>query len=309
MRVYRDHGHQRLAASSVVTVGNFDGMHLGHQALIRHCQAKLATGEQMAVVTFEPRPVRLLRPGQLQPRLVGVRQKLDLLRAAGVDLTWMMRFNRRLASLPARDFAQMLSLGLNARHVVVGQDFRFGRDREGDFARLAALGDKLGFTAEAFPPVTFDGQRVSSTMVRRALERRELAMAAALLGRPYSMAGRVIRGRQLGRELGFPTANLRLPGRRSPLDGVFAVRARVDGSDWLDGVASLGCRPVVGGGEPLLEVHLFDYSGELYGRRMEVRFVAWIREERDFSGLEGLVTQMTEDAARARQLLAAARQD
>jgi riboflavin kinase/FMN adenylyltransferase len=306
MRVFRDQDHRDLAAATVVTVGVFDGVHLGHGALVERCRAQCRPGEQVALVTFEPMPMVLLDPARAPARLVGVRQKLELLRAAGVDLVWMMRFNHRLAATSAQDFAGLLKTGLNARHVVVGPDFRFGCRREGDFGRLEALGAQLGFTAERVSAVHVDGERVSSTAVRSALAAGDLAMAARLLGRPYTLLGRVIAGRALGRTLGYPTANLRVPGGRPALAGIFAIRARADEGDWRDGVANLGSRPAVGGGEPLLEAHLFDFDGDLYGRRLEVAFIEKLRDEAHFEHLDDLVIQMKRDEAQARDILAAA---
>jgi riboflavin kinase/FMN adenylyltransferase len=222
----------------------------------------------------------------------------------GVDRVWMLRFNRQLAATRAGEFARLLRQGMNARHVVVGPDFRFGRGREGDFAQLQELGLEFGFTAEKLPPVLLDDERVSSTAVRAALSRGDLRQAARLLGRAYTMSGHVVRGQALGRKLGYATANLRIPGGRSPLDGVFAVRTRWQDGPWQDGVANLGCRPAVGGGEPLLETHLLDFEGDLYGRRMEVMFVEKLRDEAHFDHLDLLVAQMKKDEAQARSVLA-----
>lgn len=304
MRVYRDQDHCDLAAATVVTVGVFDGVHRGHRALIERCRERRKPGEAVALVTFEPMPLAVLDPERAPPRLAGVRQKLELLRDAGVDLVWMMRFDQRLAATSARSFAGLLASGLNARHVVVGPDFRFGCRREGDFGQLQSLGRELGFSAERLPPVHVGGERVSSTAIRAALAAGELERAAHLLGRPYTLQGHVIRGKALGRTLGYPTANLRVPGGRPALTGIFAVRARVAGGRWCDGVASLGCRPAVGGGEPLLEVHLFEFGDDLYGRRLEVAFIEKLREEAHFERLEDLVAQMKTDEAQARGILA-----
>lgn len=257
----------------------------------------------MALVTFEPMPLQVLDPQRAPVHLLGLRHKLELLDGAGVGLVWLMRFNQRLAETSADGFARLLKTGLNARHVVVGSDFRFGHGREGNFTRLRSLGKVHGFAAESVDPVLVDGQRVSSTAVRRALAAADFYLAERLLGRPYSVQGRVVRGRALGRTLGYPTANLRVPGGRSAITGIFAVRARVDAQSLRDGVASLGTRPVVGGGEMLLEVHLFDFDGDLYGRRMEVQFVEKLRDEAHFERLEDLVKQMKQDEELARSLL------
>jgi len=290
----------------VVTIGNFDGVHLGHRALVDQCRRVAGDDGQVAVVTFEPSPRAWFDAASAPPRLTGPAQKLALLRAAGVDLAWVMRFNDRSAALGAEDFVrEVLVDGLNARHVVIGPDFRFGRGREGDFARLASLGASLGFSVEALEPVLAGDQYVSSTAIRSALSDHDLDLARRCLGRRYGLCGRVVRGQRLGRKLGYPTANVHPPRGGGALAGIYAVHARVDGGDWRPGVASLGRRPAVGGGEPMLEVHLFDFDGDLYGRRLETRFEAWIREERNFDDLAALTAQMKNDENEARARLAA----
>lgn len=305
MRVIQDNAARQLASASVVTIGNFDGMHLGHQALIRRCLAGAEPGQVTAVVTFEPLPQAFFRPEQAPARLSSPAQKLELIEESGIDLVWLMRFNQALAEMPAADFARsVLAEGLGARRVVVGSDFRFGRSRQGDVGLLTELGKGLGFAVEAVADVEVDGRRVSSTLVRELLASGDLETAARCLGRPFSMRGRVIAGQQLGRKLGYPTANLRLEAAPSPLSGVFAVRARVDGQGaWRPAVASLGVRPAVGGSEFLVEVHIFDFDGDLYQRELEVRFIARIRDEQDFPGMEELVEQMKDDEQRVREIL------
>ncbi|KAA9132544.1 bifunctional riboflavin kinase/FAD synthetase [Marinihelvus fidelis] len=307
MRFFRDPPDPGPDGPTVVTIGNFDGVHLGHQALIRRCRQVAGESGRVAVVTFEPLPRAWFSPDTAPPRLAGPAQKLALLQSAGVDLAWVMRFNGRSAALGADDFVtRVLVQGLAATHVVIGHDFRFGCGREGDFDRLRELGRAHGFGVEALAPVQVDGQTVSSTVVRAALTAGRFDQAAAALGRRYTLCGRVIRGRQLGRKLGYPTANVRPPRGGSPLAGIYAVHARVAGGPWRPGVASLGHRPAVGGGEALLEVHLFDFDGDLYGQRLETRFVEWIREERNFDDLAALTAQMNNDEDRARAILAAA---
>lgn len=306
MRLYRDLSHVDVSTFSVVTIGSFDGLHLGHQALIRRCRELAGEAGEVAVVTFEPAPKAWFNPNSAVPRLIGVAQKLDLLEREGVDLVWMMRFNGRLASMEATEFvAHILVRGLAAQHVVLGEDFRFGKNRHGDLGMLRELGRTHGFEVHAVPTVTHDGVRISSTAVRDALAAGQLDVAAALLGRPYSVTGRVQRGRQLGRDLGFPTANVHPPAGDSPLRGIFAVRARVDDGPWQDGVANLGRRPAVGGQKLLLEVHLFECDDDLYGRRLETQFVGKIRDEEDFPSLDELVAQMTRDEAQAKAALEA----
>ena len=229
------------------------------------------------------------------------------LAALGVERLIVLRFDAALQHLSPEDFiAKVLREGLDARHVVVGEGFRFGCRRAGSLDTLIAAGPRQGFEVIAVPSVTAGGTRVSSTRVRTALGAGDLEGAARLLGRPYALTGRVIYGSQLGRRLGYPTANLRLHRKVAPLGGVFAVTVRgVDGEAPLAAVASLGTRPTVGGGETLLEVHLFDFDGDLYGRRLAVDFFAKLRDEEKFPSLEALVEQMHADAARARKILAA----
>ena len=301
MQVIRDNPGRQLWHSSVVTIGNFDGLHLGHQSLIRRCEA-LANGNcPVVVVTFEPLPQTWFRPDSAPVRLMSVRQKLDYFEGEGLDLVWLMRFNQVLASMSAEDFVQtVLVKTLAAKDVVVGEDFRYGARRQGDIDSLRRSGEKLGFNLSPVPMLDIDGQRASSTHIRSYLADGDLEQAKHLLGRPYRMAGRVIRGRQLGRQLGYPTANIRLPASDSPLAGVFAIRARWSDSGWRDGVANLGTRPAVGGEGFLLEAHLFDFEGCLYGKRMEVEFVKKLRDEAHFEVIDDLVNQMYEDDRQAR---------
>lgn len=304
MQVIRDNPGRQLLQSSVVTIGNFDGFHLGHQALIRRCQV-LADGKApVAVVTFEPLPQSWFRPGSAPARLMTVRQKLDYLVNKGVDLVWLMRFNQDLAAMSAGAFVQsVLRETLAARHVVVGEDFHYGQGRQGDTNSLRHSGKTLGFELNTVPMLDINGQRVSSTNIRNSLACGDLEQAKRLLGRPFRMAGRVVRGRQLGRELGYPTANIRVVTSPSPLMGVFAIRARWGDNDWRDGVANLGTRPAVGGEGLLLEAHLFDFNDSLYGRRLEVEFVKKLRDEANFEDIDDLVVQMREDERQARNCL------
>ena len=304
MWVIRDNPGRQLLQSSVVTIGNFDGLHLGHQALIRRCES-LADGQRpVAVVTFEPLPQTWFRPQTAPARLMSVRQKLNYLANAGIDLVWLMRFNQVLAAMSAEDFVQdVLIETLAADDVVVGEDFHYGKGRLGDADTLRQSGMKLGFNVSAVPMLDVDGQRASSTNIRSCLARGDLEQAKQLLGRPFRMAGRVIRGRQLGRQLGFPTANIRLASSPSPLMGVFAIRARWGDSGWRDGVANLGTRPAVGGEGFLAEAHLFDFNDSLYGHRLEIEFVKKLRDETHFENIDDLVVQMQEDERQARSYL------
>jgi riboflavin kinase / FMN adenylyltransferase len=293
---------------SAVAIGNFDGVHLGHQALLRATVERGAdSGARATVLTFDPHPREFLDPAGAPPRLMRVTEKCLALAAHAVERLVVMRFDERLRSLAPDAFVeQVLVRGLAARHVIVGEGFRFGCGRAGTIAMLSSAGAAAGFEVLTVPAVELDGERVSSTRVRAALAAGDLAAAERLLGRPYVLCGRVIAGARLGRQLGFATANMRLHRARLPLGGVFAVQVRgADGARARDGVASLGTRPTVNGIEPLLEAHLFDFAGDLYGRRLSVEFVAKLRDEERFASLEAMTEQMHRDAARAREILAA----
>ena len=294
-------------ANSVVAIGNFDGVHLGHRALIDRCKALAGPGDLAAVLTFEPLPLTFFRPEIAPARLSTVYQKLDLLQSAGIDLTWMMRFDEKLAGLTARAFVETALVDrMQAKAVVVGEDFRFGRGKNGDVSLLRKLGREFGFEVEAVPDVMCRGERISSSIIRSRLAEGDFESAAEFLGRPFRMEGHVCRGAGLGRKLGYPTANLAIRAEPSPLGGVLAAFSRVAGGPWLPSVTNLGRRPAVGGKEPLLEVHFFDFDEDIYGQRLEVQFVAKLRDELDFDTLDELVGQMKRDEQRARELLAVA---
>jgi riboflavin kinase/FMN adenylyltransferase len=312
MRVIRNSpGHidptKKPVGPSVVAIGNFDGVHRGHLALIDRCRAKAAAGESIVVVTFEPLPQAFFRPEFAPGRLTTVYQKLSCLKDAGVDLVWLMRFGKALASLSAKDFVeQALVSDLGGKCIVIGEDFRFGRGREGNAGLLREFGKQMGFTVETVGAVECRGQRISSSGIREKLALGDFSAAAECLGRLFTMEGRVVRGAELGRKLGYPTANLKIRAQPSPLRGVFAVFARQAGGHWLPAVSNLGCRPAVGGQEPLLEVHFFDFDKDLYGQRLEVQFVAKLRDELDFESMDELVDQMKRDEEQARTCLAQA---
>ena len=295
----------KATRTSTVAVGNFDGVHRGHLALINRCKEKSAAGDSIAVVTFEPLPQTFFRPELAPARLSTVHQKLSFLEAAGVDLVWLMRFGKALASLTAREFVeQALVSDMGGKCIVIGEDFRFGRGREGNAAMLREFGAQMGFTVETVAAVECAGQRISSSGIREKLAAGDFEAAAEWLGRSFTMEGRVVRGAKLGRKLGYPTANMRVRARPSPLHGVFAVFARQVGQPWLPAVSNLGRRPAVGGRETLLEVHFFDFDKDLYGQRLEVQFVAKLRDELDFESLDDLIAQMKRDEAQARSYLA-----
>ena len=305
MLVIRDNPGRQLLQSSVVTIGNFDALHLGHQALIRRCEALAGDKQSIAVVTFEPLPQAWFRPDAAPARLMSVRQKLDYFGNEGIDLGWLMRFNQALAGMSAEDFVEsVLVKALSASQVVVGEDFHYGKGRQGDIDSLREAGHKFGFGLTAVPMLEVEGERASSTAIRKHLEAGDFERARKLLGRPFRMSGRVIRGRQLGRQLGYPTANMRLESSPSPVKGIFAIRARWGESGWRNGVANLGTRPAVGGEGFLIEAHLFDFEGSLYGRRLELEFVKKLRDEIHFADIDDLVVQMREDERQARICLA-----
>jgi len=301
MQIIRDNPGRQLLQSSVVTLGNFDALHLGHLALIRHCRSLAGGKRPVAVITFEPLPQAWFSPDTAPARLMSVRQKLECLANEGADLVWLMRFNQVLADMSAEDFVQSaLVETLAASDVVVGADFHYGKARQGNTETLRLSGRKLGFELSIVPMLDIDGQRVSSTHIRKCLAQGDLKQARLLLGRPFRMSGRVIRGQQLGRQLGYPTANIRLAALPSPLQGVFAIRARRGDGIWRDGVANLGTRPAVGGEGFLLEAHLFDFQGSLYGQRLEVEFIKKLRDEVHYENIGDLVVQMQEDERQAR---------
>lgn len=307
MRLIRNLSGKRLPGGGcVVTIGSYDGIHLGHQALLARL-AEHAAGRTVPTVllTFEPLPREYLLPDDPPARLTSLRERWRILESTPLDYLWLLRFGESLRNLTAEAFAQLLAGRLGARVVVVGHDFRFGRNGEATEAVLAEAGARLGFAVDVVDPVTLDGERISSSGVRAALARGDFERAARWLGRPWSMRGRVVAGERLGRNLGFPTANLPLERRRAPVAGIFAVRVHGVASRPLPGVASLGTRPTVGGVTALLEVHLFDFSGDLYGCELEVEFAAKLREEARFASLEALTAQMRCDAADARRILAA----
>ena len=304
MQVTRDNPGRQLLQSSVVTIGNFDGLHLGHQSLIRLCESLAQGRHSIAVVTFEPLPQAWFRPDTAPARLMSVRQKLEYLSGEAIDLVWLMRFNQALAGMCAEEFVRSVLVGtLAAKHVVVGEDFRYGKGRQGDIDSLRRSGEKLGFKLHAVPMLDVEGCRASSSNIRESLVAGDLEKARHLLGRPFCISGRVIKGRQLGRQLGYPTANIRLAAEPSPLMGVFAIRARWGDNGWYDGVANLGTRPAVGGEGFLVEAHLFDFEGNLYGQRLEVEFVKKLRNETHFEDIDDLVVQMREDERQARLCL------
>jgi riboflavin kinase/FMN adenylyltransferase len=295
----------RCPGGSVVCIGAFDGLHLGHRALVgRAVERARALGVPAVALSFEPLPREFFAGDARPPRLMLPRARIEGLRALGCEGVGLLRFNAALAAMSAGDFVrQVLVRQLSAREVWVGPGFRFGKGRGGDLALLQAMGAELGFTAHEIEPVHVDGERVSSTRIRAALTAGDFALAARLLGRPYAIGGHVVRGQQLGRTLGFPTANLRYGGKTPALRGIYATLVHGIADVPWPSVSSFGTRPTVDGVEPLLEAHLFDFAGDLYGRRIEVEFVAHLRDEEKFPDLPSLVAQMRRDEAQARAIL------
>jgi riboflavin kinase/FMN adenylyltransferase len=289
----------------VLTVGNYDGVHLGHQQMIGVLKARAAQLRAAAtVLVFEPSSKEFIDPDGAPPRLTRWREKFLALAAQGVERLVTLRFDECMRAMTPQSFVDDLIVErLGTRHLVVGDDFRYGSNAGGTIKSLRAAGRAHGFGVEQLAPFIVDGVRVSSTAVRERLELADYPGAARLLGRPYRMMGRVVHGRRLGRALGFPTANLRLMRRKPPVWGISAVWVHGIESRPLPGVASLGTRPTVDGIEPLLEVHIFDFSGDLYGRAIEVEFVAKLRDEVKFESLDAMMVQMKVDGAYARDIL------
>ncbi|HEY4371554.1 MAG TPA: bifunctional riboflavin kinase/FAD synthetase [Burkholderiales bacterium] len=297
-----------------VTIGNFDGVHLGHQAILGHVkEAARGLNLRSCAVTFEPHPRELFSPLSAPTRLSSLREKCELLLENGMDRVQVLRFTRPFAALSADEFIdRVLVKGLNAKWVMIGDDFCFGAKRSGDFDHLKRAGEQLGFEVHAMPTVKAGegdkAMRVSSSAVRELLSAGDVRRAARLLGRPYSISGRVVHGDKLGRQLGWPTANVLMKHNRPPLTGIYAVRVEGLGEDGksmlLDGVASLGVRPTVtNSGQVKLEVYIFDFDQEIYGRHIRIDFLQKIRDEEKFSSLDALKAQIARDADDARAFL------
>jgi riboflavin kinase/FMN adenylyltransferase len=290
----------------VATIGNFDGVHLGHQAVLGQLAEKAAElCLPTTVITFEPQPQEYFSLGEIPPRLTRFREKLKALQRYSVNRVLCLPFNRGLAEMEAEAFIQrVLVEGLGIRYLVVGDDFCFGKGRRGDFAMLQQAGAEHGFEVVNMRTFEIDGGRVSSTRIREALQAGNLSRAEQLLGRPYRMCGRVAHGDKLGRTIGFPTANIFLHRKKTPVDGVFAVEMFGIEGEPVAGVANVGSRPTVDGTRSLLEVHLFDFSADIYGRHVHVDFLQRIREERRFASFEALKAQILRDAEQAREFFA-----
>lgn len=311
MRLIRGlHNLRPADRGCVATIGNFDGVHLGHRAVFRRLQERgAALGLPTTVITFEPQPMEFFAPAHAPARLTRLREKLAAIADAGIDRVMLLHFGPRLAAMAAPDFVRtLLANGLGVRFLSVGDDFRFGNLRHGDFALLQRMGAELaasgqGFAVANLHTIRHGEERISSTRVREALARGDLDQAHTLLGRPYRIGGRVAHGDKRGRTIGFPTANINLHRRVSPLGGVYAVVVHGLGATPRPGVANIGRRPTVGGTDERLEVHLFDFDGDLYGRHLDVEFRLRLRDERRFESFDALKAQITRDAATARDYL------
>jgi riboflavin kinase/FMN adenylyltransferase len=291
---------------SIVALGNFDGFHLGHQAVAGRAVARAFHERRPVIVaTFDPHPVKYFKPDVPPFRLTSLDQRQDLFAHVGADAMLVFEFNAGLASMDAEEFvADVLARRIGAAGVVTGDDFSFGKGRAGDVALLQSLGAQHGIAAEAVAQVALDGERISSGRIREMLVAGEIGKATHMLSRDYAIEGLVERGDARGRELGYPTANLQMGDYQRPKYGIYAVRVTLDDGTEHPGVASLGVRPTFDPPQELLEAHLFDFDGDLYGRRIEVALHAYIREEVRFDSLEALAAQMREDEAEARRILA-----
>lgn len=301
------HNLQAKHRGCAVTVGAFDGIHLGHRSVIEHLKQKAGElGLPATVIVFEPLPREYFRPLEAPPRITNFRERLESLADAGVDRVLVLNFNAELRAMSAENFIRRVFVeGLGARYIALGDDFRFGNSREGDFDYALAAADRYGYEVQRTDTLSVDGQRVSSTRIREALAAGEFALAERLLGRPFTMTGRVEHGRKLGRELGAPTANIRIGRIRSPLSGVYAVRVSGAGLTAADGVANVGTRPTVNDDlRANLEVHLLDRQVDLYGQRLRVSFLHKLREEKKFESLDALKEGIADDIERGRQWLA-----
>ena len=307
MLVYRGFSHVSPGAT-VLTIGNFDGVHLGHRALLKRLtDAAKAENLLPTAITFEPHPREYFAPDSAPARLSTLREKLEMIADEGVEAAYVGHFNARFAALSAEDFIERILVGcLRVKHLIIGDDFRFGAGRRGDFAMLRQGGEHFGFRVDAMGSVMLNGERASSSAVRNALAAGRMEHAARLLGRSYSIDGRVVHGEKMGRQLGFATANIRIKHDRPPLTGVFAVEVHGLPDGPHHGVANLGIRPSANQvARPLLEVHLFDFARDIYGAHLNVRFVHKIRDEARFPNLEALKAQIMRDADEAGQFFTA----
>lgn len=306
MELIRSFNHLREHHQGcVATIGNFDGVHLGHRHVFAALRQKAQSlGLPATAIIFEPQPLEFFQGEKAPARLTRLREKLVALSDLALDRVLCLRFNATLVNMPAEDFIrEILVEGLDVKHLIVGDDFRFGYRRQGGFDTLLKAGREAGFEVCDMPTFDVDAERVSSTRIRALLAQGEMQQAAELLGRPYYLCGRVAHGEKRGRLIGFPTANIHLHRHAVPISGVFAVYMHDLEEQAVAGVANMGSRPTVNGSFPLLEVHLFDFSKDIYGHQVRVEFVKRLREERKFASFDALREQINSDAAQARQYL------
>lgn len=306
VRYPRDIPFSDLEPGSVVTIGAYDGLHLGHEQLLERVKAAAADrGLPSVVMSFEPTPREFFSSANPPARLMRFREKFEALADHGIDLFYCPRFDARMRDISADDFIRRILVhGLGARHIVIGDDFRFAARREGTLEHLQRAGRALDYSLEQVPSVIVDGIRVSSTAIRDALGEGALPTATALLGRPYRMSGKVVMGERIGRKLGYPTANVDLRRKQSAVMGIFAVRVRGLAGGVKDAVASVGSRPTFNGAKPLLEVHIFDFDEDIYGEYIHVDFIERLRGQVKYDEVEELVAQMHRDADNAKSVLA-----
>jgi len=286
-----------------VTIGNFDGVHLGHQAMLNELRTVAqARGLQTAVVIFEPHPREFFTPQQAPARLTSLREKLELFSTMGIDRVHVCRFNAQFAQKTAAEFIEALDEKLHAKFVLIGDDFRFGSGRAGDFALVEKIGATRGFAVRSIRSVLHGGVRISSTAIREALAAGKIRMAREYLGRPYSISGRVFHGDGVGRKLGYPTANVQMKHNLPPLKGVYVVLVHAEGLGVLQGVASLGIRPTLKQeARYVLEVHMFEFKQQIYGKHLRVEFLQKLRDEQKFDGLDALTRQIALDVENAKK--------
>ena len=297
-------GLQHLSAhhqGAVITIGNFDGVHKGHQALLEKVKERAKErGVPSSVMTFEPQPTEFFLKARSAARLTRFREKFSLLKEFNIDKVFVIHFDKHFAAFSAESFIDLLAKKLKVKEVIVGDDFHFGSGRKGDVKQLKEAGAQFGFSVMTIPDCSFEGERISSTRVRLALQQGNLALTEKLLGRPYSMKGRVVYGDQRGRVLGFPTANIDLHRQVTPIMGIFIVRLHGLGKQALPGVASIGVRPTIADSHALLEVHIFNFNQTIYGKQVCVEFCEKLRDEERFDTLDLLKEQMVKDAEMAR---------
>jgi riboflavin kinase/FMN adenylyltransferase len=304
MSVAEELGRFSPKKEMLLTIGVFDGVHLGHKHLISKLK-ELASkqGNLSGVITFSQHPREVLSPRTRLPSLTGLEQRIALLKNEGVDFVIPLSFTPQLADLSPAEFISLLKENLKMKGLVVGPDFALGKNREGDSDALRRLGKEMGFSVTVVPPMTIDGEVVSSTAIRQALAKGDIKKAQRLLGRPFRLEGRVVAGDKRGVELGFPTANLEVePGQALPAGGVYACRAHIDGQSY-PAMTNIGNRPTFGGGEQLIEVYLLDYNGDLYGHELAIDIIERLRDEKKFDTPEQLIKQIAEDIKQGKALL------